>query len=156
VPTGWEAGDRDLEDRSSTASSIPGQTPAEVEEAVRELRFSGTRIADALGMPERTVRAILARNRTVTPAQDRGLAGEPWTAVPYHPRCGGGGHSPNVHEKRLSHTPVATHKRSSNLAPRKAHPLQLSCAIASISTGLAMSERYGDAALLDEAGGDAS
>jgi transposase InsO family protein len=61
----WEAGDHDLEDRSSTAGSIPGRTPAEVEEAVcalRELRFSGTRIAEALGMPERTVRAVLARN----------------------------------------------------------------------------------------------
>jgi transposase InsO family protein len=61
----WEAGDRDLEDRSSTARSIPGRTRPEVEEAVcalRELRFSGTRIAEALGMPERTVRAVLARN----------------------------------------------------------------------------------------------
>jgi transposase InsO family protein len=61
----WEAGDRQLEDRSSTAQSIPGKTPREVEEAVcalRELRFSGTRIAEALGMPERTVRAVLARN----------------------------------------------------------------------------------------------
>jgi transposase InsO family protein len=61
----WEAGDRDLEDRPSVAHTIPAKTPAEVEEAVcalRELRFSGTRIAHALGMPERTVRAILARN----------------------------------------------------------------------------------------------
>ena len=61
----WEAGDHDLEDRSSVAHSIPTKTPAEVEEAVcalRELRFSGARIAQALGMPERTVRAILARN----------------------------------------------------------------------------------------------
>ena len=30
--------------------------------ALRELRFSGARIAEALGMPERTVRAVLARN----------------------------------------------------------------------------------------------
>jgi transposase InsO family protein len=47
------------------ARSLPGKTPADVEEAVcalRELRFSGTRIAEALGMPERTVRAVLARN----------------------------------------------------------------------------------------------
>ncbi len=61
----WEAGDRDLEDRSSVAQSLPGKTPVDVEEAVcalRELRFSGTRIAEALGMPERTVRAVLARN----------------------------------------------------------------------------------------------
>jgi transposase InsO family protein len=61
----WEAGDRELEDRSSVAHSIPARTPAAVEEAVcalRELRFSGTRIAQALGMSERTVRAILARN----------------------------------------------------------------------------------------------
>jgi hypothetical protein len=61
----WEAGDLELEDRSSVAHAIPGKTPAEVEEAVcvlRELRFSGTRIADALGMSERTVRAVLARN----------------------------------------------------------------------------------------------
>jgi transposase InsO family protein len=61
----WEAGDRELEDRSSVAHTIPGRTPATVEDAVcalRELRFSGTRIAEALGMSERTVRAILARN----------------------------------------------------------------------------------------------
>jgi transposase InsO family protein len=61
----WEAGDRDLEDRSSVAGSIPGTTPRDVEEAVcalRELRFSGVRIAEARGMPERTVRAVLARN----------------------------------------------------------------------------------------------
>ena len=44
---------------------MPGKTPADIEEAVcvlRELRFSGARIADALGMSERTVRAVLARN----------------------------------------------------------------------------------------------
>jgi transposase InsO family protein len=61
----WDAGDHELEDRSSVAHAIPAKTPAEVEEAVcalRELRFSGTRIAQALGMSERTVRAILARN----------------------------------------------------------------------------------------------
>lgn len=61
----WEAGDRELEDRSSVAASIPGKTSADVEEAIcalRELRFSGTRIAEALGMSERTVRAVLARN----------------------------------------------------------------------------------------------
>jgi transposase InsO family protein len=61
----WRAGDRELEDRPSTAHSIPARTPAEVEEAIcalRELRFSGVRIAGVLGMPERTVRAVLARH----------------------------------------------------------------------------------------------
>jgi transposase InsO family protein len=61
----WDAGDGELEDRASTAHALPGKTPADVEEAIcalRELRFSGTRIAEALGMPERTVRAVLARN----------------------------------------------------------------------------------------------
>lgn len=61
----WRAGDLELEDRSSVARSIPGRTPREVEEAIcalRELRFSGTRIAEALGMSERTVRAVLARH----------------------------------------------------------------------------------------------
>ncbi len=61
----WEAGDHDLEDRPSTAQRLPHKTPTDVEEAVcvlRELRFSATRIAEALGMSERTVRAVLARN----------------------------------------------------------------------------------------------
>jgi len=61
----WRAGDRELEDRPSTAHSIPGRTPAEVEEAIcalRELRFSGVRIAEVFGMSERTVRAVLARH----------------------------------------------------------------------------------------------
>ena len=61
----WRAGDRELEDRSSVAASIPGRTPPEVEDAIlalRELRFSGTRIAESLRMPERTVRAVLARH----------------------------------------------------------------------------------------------
>jgi transposase InsO family protein len=60
----WRDGDHELEDRSSAANSIPGRTPREVEEAIcalRELRFSGVRIAEALGMSERTVRAVLAR-----------------------------------------------------------------------------------------------
>ena len=59
------AGDFELEDRPSVARSISGKTPADIEEAVcvlRELRFSGARIADALGRSERTVRAVLARN----------------------------------------------------------------------------------------------
>jgi transposase-like protein len=61
----WEAGDRELADRLSSAHTIPGKTPADVEEAVcvlRELRFSAPKIAAALGMSERTVRAVLARN----------------------------------------------------------------------------------------------
>ena len=61
----WEAGDLELEDRSSTALSLPHKTPRDVEEAVcvlRELRFSGVKIAEALGMSDRTVRAVLARN----------------------------------------------------------------------------------------------
>ncbi len=61
----WEAGDHELEDRSSAAQRLPHKTPAEVEEAVcalRELRFSATKIAQALGMSERTVRAVVARN----------------------------------------------------------------------------------------------
>jgi transposase InsO family protein len=70
----WRAGDRELEDRSSVAGSIPARTPADVEEAIcalRELRFSGVRIAEALGMPERTVRAVLARHgRSRLPAVD--------------------------------------------------------------------------------------
>ncbi len=59
------AGDHELEDRSSVAQRLPHKTPADVEEAVcvlRELRFSGTKIAEVLGMSERTVRAVLARN----------------------------------------------------------------------------------------------
>ncbi|MBA2513697.1 MAG: DDE-type integrase/transposase/recombinase [Solirubrobacterales bacterium] len=56
------------------ARSLPGKTPADVEEAIcalRELRFSGIRIAEALGMPERTVRAVLARNgRSQLPRAD--------------------------------------------------------------------------------------
>ena len=61
----WRAGDRELEDRSSIAHSIPGRTPEDVEDAIcalRELRFSGVRIAEVLGMSERTVRAVLARH----------------------------------------------------------------------------------------------
>jgi len=61
----WRAGDRDLEDRSSVARKKNPRAIREVEEAIRalrELRFSGVRIAEALGMPERTVRAVLARH----------------------------------------------------------------------------------------------
>jgi transposase InsO family protein len=58
------AGDLELKDRSSVAHRIPARTTPEIEEAIcalRELRFSGARIATALGIPERTVRAVLAR-----------------------------------------------------------------------------------------------
>jgi transposase InsO family protein len=61
----WRGGDRELEDRSSVARLVAARTPADVEEAIcvlRELRFSGVRIAEVLGMPERTVRAVLARH----------------------------------------------------------------------------------------------
>ena len=61
----WRAGDRELQDRASVAHTIPGRTPRDVEQAVcalRELRFSGVRIAEALGMSQRTVRAVLARH----------------------------------------------------------------------------------------------
>lgn len=61
----WRSGDRELEDRASVAHRIPGRTAVQVEDAIcalRELRFSGTRIAGTLGLPERTVRAVLARN----------------------------------------------------------------------------------------------
>jgi len=61
----FRAGDHELLDRPSVAHRIAGRTPPEVEEAIcalRELRFSGARIAAALGLPERTVRAVLARH----------------------------------------------------------------------------------------------
>jgi AraC-like DNA-binding protein len=61
----WRSGDHALEDRSSVARQLPHRTPQQVEDAIcalRELRFSGTRIAATLGLPERTVRAVLARN----------------------------------------------------------------------------------------------
>ena len=70
----WRAGDRELEDRSSVAHAIPARTPADVEAAIcalRELRFSGMRIAEALGMPERTVRAVLGAPRHVEAAAGR-------------------------------------------------------------------------------------
>ena len=60
----WRAGDRELADRPSVAHRLSGRTSTQVEEAIsalRELRFSGARIATALGLPERTVRAVLTR-----------------------------------------------------------------------------------------------
>jgi transposase InsO family protein len=74
----WRSGDHDLEDRPSVAHRIAARTAPEVEEAIcalRELRFSGARIAVVLGLPERTVRAVLARaGLSRLPAPD---AGEP-------------------------------------------------------------------------------
>jgi transposase InsO family protein len=61
----WRAGDHDLDDRSSVAHQLPHRTPRQVEDAIcalRELRFSGTRVAATLGLPERTVRSVLARH----------------------------------------------------------------------------------------------
>ena len=60
----YREGDHELADRSSVAHQIPARTSPEIEEAIcalRELRFSGAMIAGALGMPERTVRAVLGR-----------------------------------------------------------------------------------------------
>jgi transposase InsO family protein len=77
----WRAGDHDLEDRPSVAHQLPGRTPDQVQEAIcalRELRFSGARIAAALGLPERTVRAVLARC-----GLSRLPAAEPVSAVRY-------------------------------------------------------------------------
>ena len=58
-------GDHELEDRSSTAQSIPAKTPPDVEEAIlalRELRFTAAQIAEALGMAHSTVSAVLKRH----------------------------------------------------------------------------------------------
>jgi transposase len=72
----WRSGDRELADRASIAHRLPSRTPDDLEQAVcalRELRFSGARIAQALGMPERTVRAVLARHgRARLPRVDGG------------------------------------------------------------------------------------
>jgi len=72
----YRHGDHDLEDRSSVAHRLPGRTSQEVEQAIcalRELRFSGARIATCLGLPERTVRAVLARcGLSRLPAPDAG------------------------------------------------------------------------------------
>lgn len=56
-----------LQDRSSRPHRMPRRTPEAVEEAViaarRELRAGRDRVADATGVPARTVSAILARHR---------------------------------------------------------------------------------------------
>lgn len=60
----WREGDRELVDRSSRAVVVAGRTPVQVERVVcglRDLRFSTTRLSQVLGMPERTVRVVLAR-----------------------------------------------------------------------------------------------
>jgi transposase InsO family protein len=59
---GWDG----LRDRSSRAKSFPTRTPADVEAGVvaarRELRLGRDRIAEATGVPARTVSRILARH----------------------------------------------------------------------------------------------
>lgn len=56
-----------LQDRSSRPHRMPRRTPAEVEQAVitarQELRAGRDRIAEATGVPARTVSTILARHR---------------------------------------------------------------------------------------------
>jgi transposase InsO family protein len=53
-----------LVDRSSAPRSVPGRTPAEIEELIerlRRLRWTSTRIAGELAMPVSTVGAVLRR-----------------------------------------------------------------------------------------------
>ena len=60
-------GDAGLEDRSSRPLSSPTRTPAPVEERViaarRELRVGPDRLADATGVPARTISRILRRHQ---------------------------------------------------------------------------------------------
>jgi transposase InsO family protein len=62
----WRAGDRELADRKSgPARRPPRRTSADREAVIAELRgqvrMSAVAIAEALGMPERTVRGVIAR-----------------------------------------------------------------------------------------------
>jgi len=60
----WRAGDRQLEDRSSTPRRIANRTPVRVEaviERLRRLRMTSTAIAAKLEMAVSTVGAVLAR-----------------------------------------------------------------------------------------------
>jgi transposase InsO family protein len=62
----WRAGDDELADRKSgPARRHPRRTEAEREAVIAELRgevrMNAVQIAEALGMPERTVRAVIAR-----------------------------------------------------------------------------------------------
>jgi transposase InsO family protein len=62
----WRAGDRELADRrSGPVGRHPRRTDPEREAVIaelrREVRMSAVAIADALGMPERTVRGVIAR-----------------------------------------------------------------------------------------------
>jgi transposase InsO family protein len=62
----WRAGDHELADRrSGPAGRHPRRTDPEREAVIAELRgevrMSAVAIADALGMPERTVRGVIAR-----------------------------------------------------------------------------------------------
>jgi transposase InsO family protein len=59
----YDAGEA-LVDRSSAPRSVPGRTPAEIEEVIerlRRLRWTSTRIAGELAMPVSTVGAVLRR-----------------------------------------------------------------------------------------------
>lgn len=62
--TRYDAGET-LDDRSSAPKTVPGRTPAMVEEVVvrlRRLRWTSTRIAATLHMPVSTVGAVLRRH----------------------------------------------------------------------------------------------
>lgn len=59
----YDAGEP-LTDRSSAPRTVPGRTPAEIEEVIerlRRLRWTSTRIAGELAMPVSTVGAVLRR-----------------------------------------------------------------------------------------------
>jgi transposase InsO family protein len=62
----WRAGDRELADRrSGPRGRGPGRVDAQREQVIAELRaevrMNAVQIAETLGMPERTVRAVIAR-----------------------------------------------------------------------------------------------
>lgn len=74
-------GEAGLHDRSSRPRTSPGQTPAETEERVlearRQLRAGPERIAEATGVPARTVTRILRRRRVPRLAECDPLTGAP-------------------------------------------------------------------------------
>ena len=73
-------GDAGLEDRSSRPLSSPTRTPAAVEERViaarRELRVGPDRLADATGVPARTISRILRRHQVPYLCECDPLTGE--------------------------------------------------------------------------------
>lgn len=73
-------GDAGLEDRSSRPLSSPTRTPAPVEERViaarRELRVGPDRLADATGVPARTISRILRRHQVPYLCECDPLTGE--------------------------------------------------------------------------------